>query len=113
MWEHALREIRRACWQQQRRDADARALARLPQMSTARLLALRDKCYRVNGGTIPADRQDDYGVYVYDGAPGGMVSLAQIKAELAKREHVPNKLERQATRRAKAQRSRSRGRRDR
>lgn len=44
---------------------------------------------------------------------GPDVTAAELKVELAKREHIPNKIERKAMRRQKAQMGRHRGRRDR
>ncbi len=47
------------------------------------------------------------------GLNGGEFTVAEVKAELATREHVPNKQEAKEIRRARAKRGRNRGRRDR
>lgn len=87
-----------------------RGLDLLARMGVRDLMALRDQCYRVNRGRIYDE--DQQGVNIWS-KYGPWVSMAEIKAELAKRPHVPNKVERQEARRAKAKAGRQRGRRDR
>lgn len=49
----------------------------------------------------------------YDDYTNVRITIAQLKAELAKREHVPNKQESITLRKAKHQRGRQKGRKDR
>ena len=79
-----------------------RGLDLLRTMQTQYLLDLRRTVYRTNGGRNPEmmgldwEQDDNNGCNIPDYGP--WVSLASIKAELAKRPHVPNKAERRAIR---------------
>jgi hypothetical protein len=101
-------------------------VAYLKTRHTKQLMAIRDSIYAVNGGAhreyferrevIYADWIKDKDVdpdtvmlyNVGEKNEPREVSMAQVKAELATREHVPNKQEAKAARqaRAKAQRNR-------
>lgn len=77
----------------------ARSLARF---STRQLLAMRDRLYKLYGGYPRwSDRWESEDMRDTDwNGP----SLADIKTELAGREHVPNKLEARKIRQEKAKR---------
>lgn len=62
----------------------------LSRIHTRELLAWRDKCYACGGSYDPTENH------------GPEVSIKEIKAELAKREHIPNKKEAKAVRQQKA-----------
>lgn len=86
------------------------AVEYLKKRHTKELLNIRDMIYRVSGYNrydIPEDEVGCDPINDYSGG-GCWVTLAQVKAELATRPHVPNKAEAKAIRqeRAKAQRTR-------
>lgn len=64
----------------------------LKHQHTRELMNLRVRVYRCNG---------EYDIS--DNHQGFTVTLGQLKAELATREHIPNKKEAKAIRRARAQ----------
>jgi hypothetical protein len=73
----------------------------LTRASTRELLAWRDGCYRVHGGSLtPEQIEEGYGYDITNNG-GSEVPLKMILAELGTREHVPNKQERAEIRRAK------------
>jgi hypothetical protein len=77
--------------------------AYLKTRHTRVLMQMRESAYRVTAYNRYALRDDEV---FYDPFDSGLnyVSLAQIKAELATREHVPNKKEARQIRQARARR---------
>jgi hypothetical protein len=81
--------------------------AYLERCHTRELLAMKARLYRVNGGSAIFGDRSFFCLGDNSGSYG--VSLGQIKAELAKREHVPNKMEAKRQRQQQARRRRSCG----
>lgn len=79
-------------------------VAYLRTRHTRVLMQMRESAYRVSGYNYAADRGKTEGEIFYDPFDTGQnyVSLAQIKAELATREHVPNKKEARQLRQQRA-----------
>jgi hypothetical protein len=87
-------------------------IAYLKKLHTRQLLKIRDAIHRCHGGRVVQYYQEKGDTRIeheagYDlvsnGGSGYWVTLAQVKAELATRPHVPNKKEAKALRRARAQ----------
>lgn len=77
----------------------------LKKLHTRQLLNLRNRIYRVSGGYWY--KPENKMVYdVSENHQGMIVSLKQVKAELATREHVPNKKEAKALRQQRAKEGR-------
>jgi hypothetical protein len=84
---------------------------------TKQLLGLRDELYKMNGGgryihpaqgTENQAAEEDYAILDVMGDHSGcVVTLAQIKAELATRPHVPNKAEAKVIRQERAKAGRN------
>ena len=94
-------------------------IAYLKGRHTKQLLGLKAELYRMNGGgrdiqrTLGTEQQasvhdDVYLDVIGEGNSGCIVTLAEIKAELATRPHVPNKHEAKAIRQEQAQAQRNR-----
>lgn len=85
----------------------------LKGLHTRQLMALRRRVYAVNSWA-QEDKgpgyviDDDLLRYAINDNPDTTVSLGQLKRELATREHVPNKIEAKAARKAKAHAQRNR-----
>ncbi len=73
------------------------AQAYLEKLHTKQLLQLRDAAYRVSCIGMDTDREA-----VYDVTDVLTVRMSEIKRELGKREHVPNKAEAKKIRQEKA-----------
>ena len=78
----------------------------LSKLHTKVLMNLKQSCYRVNGGGKYNTPEHEM-VYNTSGH-GNAVNLAQIKAELAKREHIPTKLEAKEIRKRRAKTAQNR-----
>lgn len=78
--------------------------AYLKTRHTRVLMKMRESVYRVNGGRYFEYSENNDAEVFYDPFNDGRVcvSLAQIKAELATREHVPNKKEAKRIRQQRA-----------
>jgi len=92
-------------------------IAYLKGRHTKQLLGLKAELYRHNGGgryihpaqgTEKQAAEEDYAYLdvIGDGNSGCVVTLAEIKAELATRPHVPNKQEAKVIRQERAKASR-------
>ena len=73
------------------------AQAYLEKLHTKQLLQLRNAAYRVSCIGMDTDREA-----VYDVTDDLTVRISEIKRELSKREHVPNKAEAKKIRQEKA-----------
>jgi hypothetical protein len=89
-------------------------IAYLKGRHTKQLLGLKAELYRMNGGgrvaraidATQASEEDYYLDVIGEGNSGCIVTLAEIKAELATRPHVPNKQEAKVIRQERAKASR-------
>lgn len=95
---------------------------RMTRAHVSRANKLIDEVHAMRGlPVIPSDKaEDDDSILVEAWLLGGsfhcdnsVVTVNQLKAELAKRPHVPNKQESKAIRKAKQENNRRKGRRDR
>lgn len=78
----------------------------LKSRHTKQLLNLRDTIYRVSGINHYDIPESEAGYDITNNHQGAFVTLAQVKAELATRPHVPTKAEARIIRQQKAQQGR-------
>ncbi len=104
---HLLKALRKCCVSQEQLDAWASLVrTQLPELSEEMAPTINKAEYEKQA-RVPA-RAFGYEDYV-----GCDVSIADLKAELSTREHVPNKIEAKVLRREKNKRNRGKGRRNR
>lgn len=73
---------------------------------TKQLLNLRDAIYRVSGINHYDIPESEAGYDITNNHQGAVVTLAQVKAELATRPHVPTKAEAKVIRQQRARQAR-------
>jgi hypothetical protein len=80
----------------------------LKSLHTKQILAIRDAIYRVSGINRYDIPETEAGYDPFDSGGRCWVTLAEVKAELALRPHVPNKAEAKVIRQEKAKAKRNR-----
>lgn len=104
---HLLKALRKSCVTQEQLDAwYATVKSELPELSEEMKPTINKADYE-RSTRVPA-RAFGYEDYV-----GCDVTIADLKAELSTREHVPNKIEAKVLRREKNKKNRGKGRRNR